>query len=285
MAIESAKIKYVRSSLEWLSGVTIDECALYSDPALYDALFPNASADGMDEARRTVMLASEHFYVEEARRSGGRVLVLGCGTGRLTVPIARSGVEVIGADLSEAMLERAREKARAAGVDAQFVRADMRRFVLAGLFTAVLIPGNSLLHLLTNGELRGCLGSARRHLRAGGRLIFDISKWNLGLLARQNGERRAVLRYADGERGEVAIEETERYDAAAQVRHIRWHFSAADAADYRTIDYSLRVIFPQELPLLVESCGFRMESRYGEFTREEFGSESARQVCVCVAEK
>jgi hypothetical protein len=67
----------------------MDECPLYDNPDLYDRLFPGAgsgSAAG-DGARRERILASERFYVEEARRGGGRVLEIACGSGRLTVPL------------------------------------------------------------------------------------------------------------------------------------------------------------------------------------------------------
>ena len=60
-----------------------------------------------------------------------------------------------------------------------------------------------------------------------------------------------------------------------------WYFSAPDAPDFRIIDYQLRVIFPQELLLLIETAGFRLDERYGEFPREPFQSSSPRQVCIC----
>lgn len=261
----------------------MQECGLYTDPELYDSLFPCARDGAVvsDEVRRERIVASERFYLEESRRSGGRVLELGCGSGRLTIPIAQAGVEIIGADLSASMLARARAKAAHAGVRAEFIAADMRNFELPGKFCAILIPGNSLLHLLTIEELKQCLAGIRRHLDPGGRLVFDVSKWDLGVLARDPGERRPVLEVNDPVRGEITIEETASYDAAEQVRHIVWYFSTPGAADYRVIDYKLRVIFPQELPLLVDSCGFRLEDRFGEFTRAPFGSSSPRQVCIC----
>ena len=58
--------------------------------------------------------------------------------------------------------------------------------------------------------------------------------------------------------------------------------SAPDEPDFQAIDYRLRVIFPQELVLLLACAGFRLETRYGEFTREAFTSSSPRQVCVCL---
>jgi hypothetical protein len=136
--------------------------------------------------------------------------------------------------------------------------------------------------LLTIGDLRACFTCARRHLLPSGRLIFDISKWDLAVLARDPVQRRPVLRFNDPERGEVAIEETATYDAAEQIRSITWYLSAPGAPDFRTIDYRLRVIFPQELPLLLESAGFRIEARFGEFPRDPLQSSSPRQVCVCL---
>ncbi len=264
----------------------MSECPLYTDPELYDFLFPNPRdmASGHDEVRRARALASERFYMDEARQSGGRVLELGCGSGRLTLPIAQNGIEIVGADLSNPMLDRARAKARAAGVRVQYLQADMRRFDLPGEFSAIFIPGNSLLHLLTIEELKQCLASVRRHLAAGGRLVFDISKWDVRRLAQNPGQRYPVLHLNDPKRGEIAIEETSSYDSAAQIRHVVWYLSAANAADFRVIDYHLRVIFPQELLLLLEVAGFRLEARYGEFTREPFDSSSQRQVCTCFAD-
>lgn len=264
----------------------MDECLLYSDPDLYDRLFPGAGLGSApdDEARRERIVASERFYVEEARRSGGRVLEMACGSGRLTVPIAQNGVEVLGADLSPAMLEAARAKGSAAGVRVPFVQADMRSFDLPEKFSAILIAGNSLLHLLTTRDLQQCLTCVRRHLAPGGRLIFDVSNPSPRLLAREAGPRYPLFRVNDPQRGEVSLEETVNYDTAAQVSHIRWYLSAPGAADFRVIDYSLRVIFPQELLLLLEGAGFRLEERYGEFSRVPFESSSPRQVCIGSAE-
>jgi hypothetical protein len=77
------------------------------------------------------------------------------------------------------------------------------------------------------------------------------------------------------------VEESSEYDAAEQVRRVVWYLSTPDEPDFRVIDYRLRVIFPQELVLLLDGAGFRLETRYGEFTRETFTSSSPRQVCVC----
>lgn len=263
----------------------MDQCALYADPEFYDFLFPNAdeSARLLDDVRRGRLAASEKFYLEEAQRGGGRVLDLGCGTGRLTLLIARAGIEIVGADLSLTMLDAARAKASTAGVNVQFVQADMRSFDLGAQFRAILIAGNSLLHMLTIEELMQCLRTVRRHLAPGGRLVFDVSNPDLSLLTRDPGRRHPSLRVQDTQRGEISLEETASYDAATQVRQVRWYFSSPGAPDFRTVDYRLRMIFPQELLLLLEAAGLRLEARYGEVTREPFVSSSPRQVCICSA--
>jgi len=238
----------------------MDECGLYSDPELYDSLFPSGGP-------------SDQFYLEEARRSGGRILELGCGSGRLTIPIAREGIDIVGVDLSRAMLERARAKASQSGVKVEFVEADMRSFDLPGKFAAILIPGNSLLHLVGVDDLKQCLASVRRHLAPGGRLIFDISKWSLS--------RFDAARHPQFQIGEISVDETGTYDAANQIRHIVWYVSKPGQPDYLVTEYQLRVIFPQELLLLLDATGFRLDARYGEFPREPFESSSPRQICIC----
>ncbi len=263
----------------------MQECLLYSDPALYDLLFPGAggSAAVLDDVRRERILSSERFYVDETKRSGGPVLELGCGSGRLTIPIAQKRVEIIGVDLSESMLKTARAKAQAASVRVTFLQADMREFDLTGRFSTILIPGNSLLHLLTIEDLKQCLVGVRRHLAERGRLIFDVSNWNPEVLARGSGQRYPVMRVNDPSRGAITIEETAHYNGAEQIRHVQWYVSVPEAPDPQRIEYHLRVIFPQELLLLLDATGFRVESRFGECTREQFTSTSPRQVCICTA--
>ncbi len=261
------------------------DCALYSDPQLYDTLFPAAGeSDAVpDDARRRRIVLSERFYLEEAVKGAGPVLEAACGSGRLAVPLARHGLEVTGLDLSGPMIAVARQKAADANVRLHLLEADMRSYALADRFATILIPGNSLLHLAGVEDLLACLRNARRHLLPNGRLIFDISNPDVADLARDPDERAAIFRFDDPTRGEVRVEETAEYDAAAQVRRFRWYFSASGAPDYRTLEYQLRVIFPQELLVLLDAAGLRLEKRFGEFSREEFTARSPRQVCICAA--
>jgi SAM-dependent methyltransferase len=260
----------------------MDDCLLYSEPELYDLLFPSAhaSATVQDAERRKRIVASESFYLEEAGK-GGRVLELACGTGRLTVPIAQRGVEIVGIDSSPTMLEIARAKAAASGAPATFVQADMRAYDLAQRFGLIFIAGNSLQHMLSAGDLTQCFACVRRHLAAGGRLVFDVSNPDPALLARDPNPRYPVMQVAHPQRGLVSLEETARYEPATGIRDMVWYFSAPGAPDFRVINYRLRMIFPLEIEEALADAGLRMDTRYGEYWRLPFEPSSPRQVYLC----
>jgi SAM-dependent methyltransferase len=114
------------------------------------------------------------FYLERARRSGGPVLELGVGTGRLAIPIAADGIDVIGVDASEGMLAVARERAVLAGVEVDLRFGDFRDPPVEGPVPLVTIPFRSLLHMQTDQDRRAVLRAVYRLLEPGGTFIFDV---------------------------------------------------------------------------------------------------------------
>jgi SAM-dependent methyltransferase len=262
----------------------MDDCLLYSEPELYDLLFPSAqgSAAVQDPERRKRILASESFYLNEAGKAGS-VLELACGTGRLTVPIAQSGVEIVGVDLSPTMLEIARAKAASSGSPVTFVQADMCAFDLPQRFNLIFIAGNSLQHMLSAQALQQCFVCVRRHLAPGGRFAFDVANPNLSQLARDSPQRSLVLQVDHPHRGLITVEETAHYEPATGIRDLTWYFSAPSAADFRIISFRLRMIVPQEIELALAAAGFRIDTRYGEYWRIPFEPSSPRQVYLCSA--
>lgn len=118
------------------------------------------------------------FFLRHARQTGGPVLDLACGTGRVTWPLAEAGFEVVGLDLSEPMLQHAR--AKASHRDSQirdrvtFVQGTMADFDLHRRFRLVLIPYRSFQSLLDPADQRHCLTCVHRHLEPDGRAIIDL---------------------------------------------------------------------------------------------------------------
>lgn len=241
---------------------------LYDLPELYDLVLP---ADP----------EMERFYLEAAGGAGREVLDLACGTGRFTLPLARSGATVTGGDLSETMLAVARRRSAAEGLAVSFVALDMRDFDLGRRFDVVTIAANSLLHLIETAEILDFLAGVKRHLKPGGRLIFDIFVPSAWLLSRPQGERQPMGDFAHPELGMITIEETIAYDPVRQVSQIEWYWSRPGHKDFRHTLLTMRQIYPQELPLLLERGGFQILERFGGFDRGPLTAASLRQVVIC----
>jgi len=114
------------------------------------------------------------FYLERARRSGGPVLELGIGTGRIAIPIAADGIAVIGVDLSEGMLAVARERAEEAGVEVDLRYGDLRDPPVDGPVPLVLAPFRSMLHMETETDRLAAVRAVHRLLEPDGRFVFDV---------------------------------------------------------------------------------------------------------------
>src|SRR4051812_42748288 len=145
---------------------------MWDDPVLYD--LENADNPAFDLAFWTGLLRSLR---------PARVLELACGTGRLTLPLARLGVasEIVGLDSSPTFLARAR--ALVTDEPVTFVEGDMRAPSVDGTFDLVAIPFNSLAYVLSSSDRAQVLRAARALLADGGRLAFDIVAPRYDLLA------------------------------------------------------------------------------------------------------
>jgi SAM-dependent methyltransferase len=248
---------------------------LYRDGRHYDAL-------------NSFLVADIPFYLEEARKARGPVLELACGTGRLTIPIAQVGVEIIGLDLSASMLEHARSKAKDAGVDIEFIEGDCRGVEMGRKFGLIFMAFNSMQHLHDYASLAALFANVRKHLAEDGRFVFDVFNPKLEILARAAGDRRLEREYQDPDgKGTMAFEHSNIYDDAAQVSHIQCYFvrrgPKGEELEVRVEELHLRSFFPQELDLLVRSQGFEIVEKFGNFERKAFGSGDPKQVVVCKA--
>jgi SAM-dependent methyltransferase len=270
---------------------------LYRDGRHYDALNSFLVADipfYVEEAKRAVSATTPplrtegigHSILRDSEKTGCAVLELACGTGRLTIPIAQSGVEIVGLDLSPSMLAHARSKAEAAGVAIEFVEGDCRSFELGRKFELIFIAFNSMQHLHDDRSLAALFANVRKHLAEGGRFVFDVFNPKIEILARASVDRRLEREYQDPDgRGTMAFEHSGTYDDASQVSHIHCYFvrrgSNGEELEVREEELYLRSFFPQELDLLVRSQGFEIVEKFGNFERKEFGSGDPKQVVVC----
>jgi SAM-dependent methyltransferase len=221
------------------------------------------------------------FYVEEARAAGSPVLELGCGTGRILIPMAEAGLEVVGVDASADMLAVAREKLQRCGPDVQrrvqLVPGDMRNFALDRSFSLVTIPYRAFLHNLGVDDQVRTLTRVREHLAGNGRLIFNVFDPKVQLLAAGRwsmppDRRREFVHPRTGNR--VRITEDFRYDLDRQLVDGRFVLDEMDAAGriLTTTDspLTLRYVFRYEMEHLLVRCGLRVEALFGDFRRGAF---------------
>jgi SAM-dependent methyltransferase len=222
------------------------------------------------------------FYVGHAKSSGGPVLELACGTGRITIPVAAEGVDITGLDVSETMLGHAKRKAEAQGVAVEWVLADFRDFHLGRQFGLVLFPFNSIAHLHDLADIDACFSCVREHLSPDGRFIVDIFNPRLEILIRDPSERYPVDEYSDPDgRGTVVVTENNVYDRATQMNRIKWYYKIGRKREEEVADLNMRIFFPQELDALLIHNGFTIEDKFGAFDGAPFSSISATQVVLC----
>jgi len=196
------------------------------------------------------------FYLEEARRSGGPVVELGVGTGRIAVPIAADGIRVIGVDSSRGMLDVCARRAALAGVEVDLRVGDLRDPPVRERVPLVICPFRSYLHLQTDEERREALAAARTLLRPDGRLAFDV------FTPAADDIEQTQDRWLEREPGiwERAVWDTERRTLTLSVRR--------ENAEATTM--ALAWIEPDEWGRLLEEAGFDLEASYGWFDRSPF---------------
>ena len=226
------------------------------------------------------------FYLDEAKRSGGPVLELGCGTGRVSIPIALSGIELVGLDSSTAMLERAQQKAESIGATGlSLLQADMRNFSLPDKFSLIIIPFRGLLSVLSVEDEVRVLANIKRHLAPGGRLVFDIFVPDLNMMVQEGDVPYHFRDVTDPSTGkQIVLWNQASYDAYTQVMSIRTTIEYLDCSGrvsdkiYR--DFALRYIFRWEMYHLLRACGYDILALYGDFKRRDFDENSANMIWV-----
>jgi len=232
------------------------------------------------------------FYVGLAQQVTPPVLELATGSGRVSLPIARAGVPVVGIDSSVEMLAVARDKlAREPDLPLWLVEADMRDFDLPekGAFGLAIIPFRAFLHLTTPAEQMACLTRVREHLRQGGLLALNFFAPDVDMIAAHRGQLGRAVSFcytltAPDTGNEIEVWEYRQYRVHQQFIDQRfvYHEWGRDGALVRTTrrGYTLCYIWPREFEHLLARCGFEVEALYGWFDRRPFDEKSAEQVWV-----
>lgn len=253
----------------------------FSDPVAYDR------ADRSDTGIA--------FYSALAQETGGPVLEIGCGTGRVSIPIARLGFAVTGLDIVPAMVERARSKSE--GLPTRWIASDGRTFDLGEQFRLIFLTGNVFQLFLTNDDQEALLKRVYTHLHNEGLLAFETRNPRWATSYETRPEEYAGLFVNLETRDEesdwqpptdrngraVDVRRTRTYDHVAQILH--WTYSKrwreGEEEHTRNTRIALRYTFPQELAALLRYNGFCILRRYGDWNLEPLTAASRSIIVVC----
>ena len=245
-----------------------DSGPLYSDARLYDLQHKNY----MDDLQ---------FYTTLYQETGGPVLELMAGTGRLSLPLAEMGADVTALDYSQDMLELAEKKARSKNITVHLVRADCRTFNLNKTFKLIFIPFNSISHIHEQEALAALFSRVSEHIAENGRFVIDLFVPDFKILLRPDNQRYPVASFDDQEKGRVYITETNKYDPATQINHIKWYYEIDGKKDSRILENNMRMFFPEEMKMLINCNGFKIVDRFGGHNFSAFTKKSLKQLYVC----
>lgn len=220
----------------------------YEDPILYDLENPS--------------LSELPFLLDLAKKyanKGEKILELGCGTGRITIPMAAAGYSLIAVDIHEGMLNRAKEK-MPSYLSIQWHLQDCRRFRLDVEVPFAFMTGHVFQHFLTNEEQDQVLRSVFQCLKENGVFVFDtrFPSFEGRVLSEHETFWRSVI---DARGRTVQIYTKEKYDPIEQIEHckvIRRFFDAGQFVDEKESMIDLRYTYPQEIKRLLDKNGFTL---------------------------
>jgi ubiquinone/menaquinone biosynthesis C-methylase UbiE len=219
------------------------------------------------ENARTVARRDVAFWQRLAIAQDDPVLELGCGTGRISVPVARAGARVVGIDLSEPMLARARRRLTRSHLAhrALLVRGDIRRLPFRSRrgFGLVMAPYGILQSLTREGDLRAALESVHRVLRRGGLfgadLVPDLPRW-------REYRRRTSLSGPRG-RSTIKLVESVRQDRNRKLTIFDHEYVERRGRERRSHRFTLtfRTLSVPEMTRRFERAGFAVEAVLGDY--------------------
>lgn len=255
----------VRRAVAWDEGVVVEDYGAQTYGDRWADVYDDWVASRVDPA---VTQASERGLAEFA--SGGRVLELAIGTGRVALPLIQRGLPVHGIDASEAMVAKLRAKP---GGDAIPVTiGDFADVDVDGAFSLIFVVFNSFFALISQEQQLRCFGNVARHLESDG--VFVVEAFVPDVARFVDGQTVRAMRVQP-----YGVDlEVSRHDLAAQTvtsQHI-----VVNEAGVRLLPVHLRYAWPSELDLMARLAGLRLRHRWGGWDRSPFTASSGSHVSV-----
>jgi SAM-dependent methyltransferase len=217
-----------------------------------------------------------------ARVTGGPLLDLACGTGRMALRMAALGYQVTGVDITPEMIARARQKVAQQAISIDWVVADARTFHLQKQFPFIYMLENAWQFFLTRADQEALLARVREHLLPEGCFLFETrnpSPRNLQEVRHPGGDT-----YTTPDGGHLVVTEQQYYDPMTQIQHytrlLTFH-RPGGKQDKKTLRVALRYVFPQEMEALLFYNGFQICECYGSWQQDPLTATSRSMISVC----
>jgi SAM-dependent methyltransferase len=204
--------------------------------------------------------------------AGAKVLDLCCGQGRHSLELARRGFQVVGVDLSEALLYAARKRAESEGLSVTFLQCDMREIDFADEFDAVINMFTSFGYLESEAEDEKVLGKVAQALKSGGKFLLDVV--NRDRLVRDFQARE----WHAADEGWLVLEER-TFDHLSGRMETRWVCVARDGVRYERLS-SVRLYTTSELRTMLERAGLKVTNLFGDYDGSPYSWDSQRLIVV-----
>lgn len=243
----------------------VGSSAHYDDPLYYGSTYRDRIAD-------------VSYYVDLATRVGGPVLELGVGNGRIALPIARHGIDVVGIDASRPMLD---DLARRLVAEPPHVRkritllqGDIRKKKTKRRFPLVVCAFNTALHLYTRADVEAFFARVREHLAPGGLFVLDVSTPQPIDLARDPERWHGAPPFRHPTAGRVRYQERFEYEPTRQVLFVTMRFMPTSGSPEWMTPLAHRQFYPAELEALLHYNGLEAVDVHGDYAGGPLTAES-----------
>lgn len=244
----------------------------YDDPILYDK---------ENESYKIEL----PFLMKWASKKQGPIVDLACGTGRITIPLAEHGFEMMGVDIHKGMLKEAKRKSESLHLPIQWVEQDCTKLDLQTKSHLIYSVGNSFQHFLTNEAQDGLLSSIYKHLEKDGVFIFGTRFPSAEELLQPSTEEY-WRSYTDSEtQSTVDVYTISNYDSMNQVQHYttirKYKNHDTEIISEKRTNISLRYVYPKEMERLLSANGFEIVGLYRDWKENPITNDSYEMIYVC----
>lgn len=240
---------------------SLDNLAEYATPYLYDAEYGRYQGDF-------------DFFLKLL--PNGNVLDLGCGTGRLAIPLTQKGFKVVGLDASLPMLALARQKAQSLPIE--WIHGDIREFHLHKTFDLIFMAGNTFQALLTEKDQRHMLDCVRKHLKPSGLFVFNTRNPQQRNLT-TTSEFEFWHSFQDHHGENVQVYGTQKADSIQSIITYTTKRFWINRETLTTLQ--LRFTPYEQLEKRLEQTGFEIHQVFGDDQKNPFHKDSPSIIPVC----